>query len=181
MYYYGERQFFCKTIVRVNAEKGRRVVVVEIISLPSARRLSFGPRSSSFADDVCVAIILLLLLVLDVVSPLLVRFPACHHCHHENTSSFGSSRRIPTPPRSVGSKMLPQGGGGSVQLWAPLLKPSLLLLLVSASSGLLFRDDITAGGRDCVIVLEKFARPTNLNCEMEEAGRINCKFSCVAM
>ncbi len=52
-----------------------------------------------------------------------------------------------------------------------LLPSAMLLLLPSPSSALLFRDDIAASGRDCAIVLEKFARPQNLNCEMEEVRR----------
>ncbi len=51
-----------------------------------------------------------------------------------------------------------------------LLPSAMLLLLLSPSSALLFRDDIAASGRDCAIVLEKFARPQNLNCEMEEVN-----------
>ncbi len=46
----------------------------------------------------------------------------------------------------------------------------LVMLSPPPSSALLFRDDIAASGRDCAIVLEKFARPQNLNCEMEEVN-----------
>ncbi len=54
-----------------------------------------------------------------------------------------------------------------------LLPSAMLLLLPPPSSALLFRDDIAASGRDCAIVLEKFARPQNLNCEMEEVNIVS--------
>ncbi len=49
----------------------------------------------------------------------------------------------------------------------------------SPASGLLFRDDIASAGPDCVIVLEKFARPRNLNCEMEEARQKDREYCAV--